>query len=75
MQHEIVFIAILSNILGSEFCIEYINVQQRLNSRVLNNNLVIIPRLRFSCNGRISSVRAGLDRIPSFSNFLNFQLW
>ena len=62
-------------ILGSEFCIECINVQQRSNIRVPSNNLVIIPRLKFSCNGRISSVRAGLDRVQRFSNFLNFQLW
>ena len=60
---------------GSEVCIECINVQQRSNSCVANNNLVIIPHLNFSCNGRISSVRVGLQILPSYSNLLNFQLW
>ena len=71
------YVAILSNLLGSEFCIECINVQQKSNSRLSNNNLVIIPRLKFSCNGRITSVRAGLDRVKSNNNndFLTFQLW
>ena len=61
--------------LGSEFCIECINVQQRSDSRISNNRLAISPRLKFSCNGRITSVRAGLDRVNSNNNFLTFQLW
>ena len=69
------YVAILSNLLGSEFCIECINVQQKLNSSLSINNLVIIPRQEFSCNGRITSVRAGLDRLPNQNNSLTFQLW
>ena len=69
------YTATLSNVLGSEFCIECINVQQRSDSRLSINNLVIIPRLKYICNGRITSVRAGLDRVKSNNNFLTFQLW
>ena len=60
-----------------EFCIDCISIQQKSNSRLSNNNLVIIPRLKFSCNGRITSVRAGLDRVKNNNNndFLTFQLW
>ena len=65
----------IKSLLGSEFCIECINVQQRSDSRASSNSLVLIPRLRFSCNGRLSSVRAGLDKPPNFFNFLTFQLW
>ena len=36
---------------------------------------MIIPRLNFSYNGRITSVRAGLDRLQNNNNFLTFQLW
>ena len=69
------YIAILSNLLGSEFCIECINVQQKSSTSLSSNRLVIIPRLKFSCNGRITSVRAGLDRVNNNNNFLTFQLW
>ena len=69
------YTAALSNLLGSEFCIECFNVQQRSDSRLSSNRLVIIPRLKFSCNGRITSVRAGLDRLQNNNNFLTFQLW
>ena len=69
------YTAALSNLLGSEFCIECINVQQRSSSDIATNRLVIIPHLKFSCNGRITSVRAGLDRLQNNNNFLTFQLW
>ena len=69
------YTAALSNVLGSEFCIECNNVQQRSDSRIATNSLVIIPRLKFSCNGRITNVRAGLDRLQNNNNFLTFQLW
>ena len=67
--------AILSNNLGAELCIECINVQQRSNSHLSRNRLVIIPRLNFSCNCRITSVKAGLDRVQNDNNSLTFQLW
>ena len=62
---------------GGEFCIECINVQQRYNFHFYHNRLAIIPRLSFSCNGRITSIKAGLSRntLSSFTNFLNFQVW
>ena len=61
--------------LDSECCIECTNVQQRSDSHVSNHNLVISPHLRFSCNGRITSVRAGLNRLQNRNDFVTFQLW
>ena len=60
---------------GGEFCTECINVQQRYNLHFYHNRLAIIPRLNFSCNGRITSIKAGLSRNTHFNNFLNFQVW
>ena len=61
--------------LGGEFCIECINVQQRSRFQLFHRRLAIIPRLNFSCNGRVTSIKAGLDKNSSLSNFLSFQVW
>ena len=61
--------------LGGEFCIECINVQQRSRFQLFHGRLAIIPRFNFSCNGRITSIKAGLDKNTSLTNFPSFQVW
>ena len=61
--------------LGGEFCIECINVQQRSRFQLFHGRLAIIPRFNFSCNGRITSIKAGLNKNTSLTNFPSFQVW
>ena len=39
------------------------------------NKSAIVPHLNFSCNGRITSIRAGVKKSESFMDFLYFQIW
>ena len=62
--------------LGGQRCTDSVNVQQNGNNILGRDRLAIIPRLSFTCNGRITSIRA---RVGLFDNersdFLSFQLW
>ena len=36
---------------------------------------MIVPCLRFSCNGRITSIKAKVNKKSDNNNFLSFQVW
>jgi len=64
-------------------CIDDIdNVQQDGVKHIVPNRAVIVPRLLFTCNGRITNIRIGIDNatIVSFittagTNFPYIQVW
>ena len=43
-------------------CIDVVdNVQQTPDSQIIANRTVIVPRLNFTCNGRITNIRVRID--------------
>ena len=66
-----------NNYIDGESCIDSVDIQQEPNSRFGRERLVIIPRLNFSCNGRVTNIRARVNR--SLANteltLLYFQVW
>ena len=65
-------------IVGQDQCIDDIDdVQQNGVSNYINpDRTVIIPRLKFTCNGRITNIRAGMSSIKdSGSDFPYIQIW
>ena len=62
-------------ILGGQLCTDSVDIQQNSDDEIEYNGITIIPRLNFTCNGRITIIRARVRRykfriIPSF-----FQIW
>ena len=64
-----------NSLLGGQECTNYVDVQQSGNVIMGHNRLVIIPRLNFTCNGRITSIRARMIVDNSRSDYLSFQVW
>ena len=78
MSLECIVIVLMNNsLLGGQFCTDYVDIQQNGNNRIGRNRLAIIPRLNFTCNGTITSIRARVefdddeDRIE----YPSFQIW
>ena len=57
------------------YCINSVELQQKPKRYLGNNKLAIIPHLNFSCNGRITSIKARVNKTTNFTNFLYFQVW
>ena len=63
------------SLLGAQFCTDSVNIQQNGDSQFGHNRLAIIPRLNFTCNGRITSIRARVAFNSERSDFPYFQVW
>ena len=78
MSLECIVIVLMNNLLlGGQFCTDSVNVQQEGRNPIGRNRLAIIPRLNFTCNGRIVSIRAtvNFDSNPDRTDYLFFQVW
>ena len=76
MSLECIVIVLMNNsLLGGQFCTDSINIQQNGQNQIGLNHLGIIPGLNFTCNGRITSIRARVRLNSSRSEFPSFQLW
>ena len=66
-----------NSLLGGQFCTDYVDVQQDGYNRVERNRLAIIPRLNFTCNGRITSIRARMffEQYQGRTDYPFFQVW
>ena len=73
---ECIVIVLMNNsLLGGQECTDYVDVQQSGNAIIGHNRLAIIPRLNFTCNGRITSIRARMIFDNSSSDYPSFQVW
>ena len=67
------------NYVGREFCIDSVdNIHQNHSGQIHSCRLVIVPYLKFSCNGRITSVRAKVienNDLNDVYSFPSFQIW
>ena len=64
----------MHNYLGGQLCISSVDIQQNGDDEIVYDRIAIIPNLNFTCNGRITIIRARVRRLtgnnPSF-----FQIW
>ena len=61
--------------LDEKFCIDSVDVQQNPDKQLGRGKLGIIPRLSFSCNGRIIGIRAKVKSSMKNENSLYIQVW
>ena len=61
---------------GGQACINDVdNVQQIGSDRISDNRIVIVPRLSFTCNGRITNIRVRIGSDGGGNNFPYVQVW
>ena len=72
-----VIVLMNSSLLGGQDCTDSVDVQQSGDNVLSHNRLAIIPRLNFTCNGRITSIGAGLwpDNRGIRNDSPYFQVW
>ena len=76
MSLECIVIVLMNNsLLDGQFCTDSVDIQQNGQNQIGLNILGIIPRLNFTCNGTISSIRARVWFHSNRSEFPSFQLW
>ena len=71
---SLIHIIVLMNnsLLGGQLCIDRITIALRGRDEIGQNRLEIIPRLNFTCNGRITSITARVifnDRQNNYPSF------
>ena len=76
MSLECIVIVLMNNsLLGGQTCTDYVDIEQDGQNSVGHNRLAIIPRLNFTCNGRITSIRARMRFDDGMDNYPIFQVW
>ena len=66
-----------NSLLGGQFCTDSVDVQQDGDNEIGRDMLAIIPRLNFTCNGRITSIiaRVRFDDNDNRVDYPVFQTW
>ena len=62
-------------LLGGQFCTDSVDIQQGGDNQIGHDILAIIPHLNFTCNGRITSIRARMDFNDRRNDYPFFQVW
>ena len=76
MSLECIVIVLMNNsLLGGQFCTDSVDVQQSGDNQIGRDRLAIIPRLNFTCNGRITGIRARVRFFNRKNDFPFFQVW
>ena len=76
MSLECIVIVLMNNsLLGGQVCTDSVNIEQDGDSTARLDRLVIIPRLNFTCNGRITSIRARVRINRGESDYPFLQVW
>ena len=75
----IVIVLMNKSLLGGQFCTDYVDVHQNGNNQLgrRDGRLAIIPRLNFTCDGRITGIRArvAFDDNRNRNEYPFFQVW
>ena len=64
-----------NSLLGGQECSDYVDIQQDGDINFGRNRTAIIPRLNFTCNGRITSIRARVRFFSNGNKYPFFQVW
>ena len=73
----IVIVLMNKSLLGGQTCTDSVNIQQNGNANLgytPNGRLAIFPRLNFTCNGRITDIRARVRNVGG-NDYPVFQVW
>ena len=71
----IVIVLVNNSLLGGQFCTDSVDIEQNGNDNLDSNRQAIFPRLNFTCNGRITNIRARVRLSNGGSNYPFFQVW
>ena len=76
MSLECIVIVLMNNsLLGGQECTDYVNIQKNGWNQLYYNRLGIIPRLNFTCNGRITSIAARVNYSSERNDYPFIQVW
>ena len=76
MSLECIVIVLMNNtLLGGQECTDYVDIQQDGDGQYGQNRTGITPRLNFTCNGRITSIRARVTPNGNRNNYPFIQVW
>ena len=76
MPLECIVIVLMNNSqLGGQECTDSVDVEQSGDEAINSDTLAIIPRLNFTCNGRITSITARVRYTDEKSSYPRFQVW
>ena len=76
MSLECIVIVLMNNLpLGGQECTDFDDISQRGDEISDYNRTAIIPRLNFTCSGRITSITARMWFEGGNSNYPFFQVW
>ena len=76
MSLECIVIVLMNNsLLGGQECTDGVDVQQDGDNQIGRDRLAIIPRLNFTCNGRITGITARVRLVNRRSDYPRFQVW
>ena len=76
MSLECIVIILMNNsLLGGQFCTDYVDVHQDGRNQIGRSRLAIIPRLTFTCDGRIIGIRARVLFDNGRNDYPFFQVW
>ena len=78
MSLECIVIVLMNNSpLGGQICTDSVNIEQDGDAQLARTSgrLAIISRLNFTCNGRITNIRARVSSSMRRSGVLLFQVW
>ena len=75
MSLECIVIVLMNNsLLGGQTCTDSVNIQ-RSGFIIGHNRLAIVPHFNFTCDGRITSIRARVFFMNDRSEYPFFQVW
>ena len=76
MSLECIVIVLMNNsLLGGQFCTDSVDIQQNGQNQIGCGRLAIIPRLNFTCSGRITSITARVNFYNSRNDYPSLQVW
>ena len=78
-HQNVCMVIVLKNnsLLGGQVCTDYVNISQDGDDQIGRDRLAIIPRLNFSCDGAITSIRARVRFVYNNNRieYPVFQVW
>ena len=73
LQFDWLFLSLLE--LNGQFCADSVDVDRGSDDQIGYDRLAIIPRLNFTCNGRVIKIRARVRLDNERSEYPSFQVW
>ena len=76
IRYLYIIFKIIHNYVGGQVCTDSVNIQQNGNTQTIGDEkLAIIPQFNFTCNGRITGIRARVRFDGEKEKYLFIQIW